>query len=417
MAKNNARIGENRLARIAAALTGAVCWTAPLVPAVWINLDAAKSGGNTWGVFAVASVVFGAVCVENAIECRGVFKRALFGFLASFFLVLNVFNALGNAAANSEHGREDRTAQIREHARIEQQRSQWSQGRKEQVAIAGNATPDSIEAELQAAKAAEAGRWQATNGCNVEKITTGPSRAFCSNLAGLAAKKAAAIKRDDLDVKLAGLDSKDTGAFRHFADAAPESADPFAANVAQMLGLLGYSVTDEGKVLIASLRDWGKAVGVELLAGFGPTALLMMLGGHETTPGKPEATSAPSRKASRPIKGKTKATIAETARAPQRAAMAVLGIDADLDAFVDRRLEFIADKHIPAGQLFQTWKQYCAEHGRVAGSAKGFSIRIRKLGVSHEPNNGRPRYVGVSLKGMNGQKSPQAASLRLVKSN
>jgi hypothetical protein len=81
-------------ARIALGCTAAICWTAPLVPAVWINLDAARSQGNTWAVFAMASVVFGAVCVENAIECRGVVKRTLFAFLAAFFLGLNIFNAL-----------------------------------------------------------------------------------------------------------------------------------------------------------------------------------------------------------------------------------------------------------------------------------------------------------------------------------
>jgi len=268
--------------------------------------------------------------------------------------------------------------------------------------MAGSATPDSIEAEADALKALDAGRWKATDGCNVEKITAGPSRTFCATIAQLAAKKAAAVKREELDTKLAALDGKDTGA-------APESADPFAANVAQMLGLLGYAVTDEDKVLIASLRDWGKAIGVELLAGFGPTALLVMLGrmgGHEAVP-------QPQRKAATRAKGKIQATTttAETARAPQRACA---GIDADLDAFVDRRLEFTTGQHIPAGQLFQAWRDYCAEHGRVAGSAKGFSIRIRKLGVSHEPNSGRPRYVGVRLKGNNGQKSPEAASLRLV---
>ena len=387
MAKN-ARIS----ARIAAAVTGVVCWTAPLVPAVWINLDATKSQGNTWAVFAITSVVFGAVCVENAIECRGMFRRALFGFLATFFLCLNVFNALGNAAAHSEHGREDRTARIREHAKAKELFSQWSQGRKEQTAIAGSATPDSLEAEIQATKALDAGRWKATDGCNVEKITACLSRTFCATIAQLAAKKAAAVKRDELDGKLAALDSKDNGA-------APESADPFAANVAQMLGLLGYSVTDDGKVLIASLRDWGKAIGVELLAGFGPTALLMMLGRM----GRPLPTVKPSR----PLKGKMKATAAATEKGAVEPAM-----DADVDAFMRHSLEFIADKHIPAGQLFQAWKEDCQAHGREPGSAKGFSNRIRKLGVQHDPNSGRPRYVGVCLKGTNGH-----SGLRLAVSN
>ncbi len=405
MRKSSARIGEHSLARMAARIalgcTGAVCWTAPLVPAVWINLDAAQSQGSTWAVFAIASVVFGAVCVENAIECRGVFKRALFAILATFFLCLNVFNALGNAAAHSEHGREDRTSQIRAHARIEKLSSQWSQARKEQAAIAGDATPDSIEAEVQAAKATDAQRWKATDGCNVEKITAGPTKTFCANLAQLAAKKAAAIKRDDLDTKLATLDGKDTGGV-------PESADPFADNVARMLGLLGYTVSDDGKVLIASLRDWGKAVGVELLAGFGPSALLLILGriGGQHG-GEPVPVSETQRKAPVPAKAKIQAPAPVPEAMSQEPAPAILGNDTEIDAFIARHLEFIAGEHIPAGQLFKAWQDDCTEHGREAGRAKGFLNRIRKR-VSHEPNSGRPRYVGVRFR------LTDAPSLRVV---
>jgi hypothetical protein len=386
-----ARIRERGLARIAASIalgcTGVVCWTVPLVPAVWINLDAARSQGSTWAVFAIASVVFGAVCVENAIECRGVVKRALFAILATFFLCLNVFNALGNAAAHSEHGREDRASQIRAHARIEQQRSQWSQARKEQAVIAGSATPESIDADIQAAKAADATRWKATEGCNVEKITAGPSKAFCAAIAQLEAKKAAATKRDELEAKLAGLDSKDVGAV-------PESADPFADNLARMLGLLGYAVSDDGKVLIASLRDWGKAVGVELLAGFGPSGLLLILWRITSSS---EQAPVPQRKAPAPAKEKTPAPAPEPELEPQRPALAIVEGDAEIDAFITGRLEFVAGEHIPAGQLFQAWKDDCAEHGREPGSAKGFSNRIRKR-ILHEPNSGRPRYVGVRFK-------------------
>ena len=159
-----------------------------------------------------------------------------------------------------------------------------------------------------------------------------------------------------------------------------------------MLGLLGYAVTDDGKVLIASLRDWGKAVGVELLAGFGPSALLLILwriaGSHETAP-------VPQRKAPAPAKEKVRAaTTPEPERVPERPAVAVPDGDAGVDAFITRHLEFIAGEQIPAGQLFKAWQDDCAEHGREAGSAKGFSNRIRKR-IQHEPNSGRPRYVGV----------------------
>ena len=245
---------------------------------------------------------------------------------------------------------------------------------------------------MQAAKATDAQRWKATEGCNAEKITAGPTQTFCANLAQLAAKKAAAIKRDDLDAKLASLDSKDTGGV-------PESADPFADNVARMLGLLGYTVSDDGKVLIASLRDWGKAVGVELLAGFGPSALLLILlriGGQRG--GEPVPVPEAQRKAPALAKAKPQAAPPpEPETAPQEPLPVILGFDAEIDAFIARRLEFVAGENIPAGQLFKAWQDDCAEHGREAGSAKGFSNRIRKR-VTHEPNSGRPRYVGVRFK-------------------
>jgi hypothetical protein len=393
--KEAAMIGYHPVARIGARIVktilAAVCFALPLIPAVKINLDAAVSQGEAWTYFAIGSVAFAALCVDTAIAHKGVALRTLAAILAAGFLLLNVFNALGNAAAHSEHGREDRTSQIREHAMIEQQRLQWSQAREELAAITGSATPDSIEADMQAAKAADAPRWKATEGCNVEKITAGPSKTFCASLARLEAKKAAAVKRDELDAKLASLNGKDTGAV-------PESADPFAANVARMLGLLDYTVTDDGKVLIASLRDWGKAVGVELLAGFGPALLMLAL---RRMAGLSEPATIPRRKVPAPAKGKTAATTPELDKGPQRASVAVTDADAEIEGFVARRLEFVAGEFVASTPLFQAWCEDCAEHGREPGAQKGFTRRIKGK-VKHEANGGRPRFVGVRLKEQGG---------------
>ncbi len=243
---------------------GAVCWVAPMVPAVRVNLDAAQQQGNTWAYAAIAFVVVAAVFIEIAREASAVSERALYGFLAAFFLALNMYNALGNVASHSEHSRGDRRAQMAASRRDADLSRQWLESRRAQAAIAGDATPESIEAEIQSVKAADATRWNATGGCDVVKITAGPSKTFCANLATLAVKKAAAVKRDELDAKLTTLTGKD-------ARAVPERADPAAESVARMLGLFGYTVSDDGKALIASLRDWGKAMGVELLAAFGPS--------------------------------------------------------------------------------------------------------------------------------------------------
>ena len=65
---------------------------------------------------------------------------------------------------------------------------------------------------------------------------------------------------------------------------APSSADPYAESLARFFSVFGYQVTDEGKALLSSYRDWGKAIGLELMAAFGPMALTllfeMLLGSH-----------------------------------------------------------------------------------------------------------------------------------------
>jgi hypothetical protein len=122
----------------------------------------------------------------------------LFGALGLFFVCLNIMNAIDNAAAVSDHVSDDRSSKIERNGRKVALRSQWSVARKSQFEIAGDATPESIDADIMAKKANDARRWQSTGGCSIEKITAGPSREFCAEVAGLERKKAAAVKRQAL---------------------------------------------------------------------------------------------------------------------------------------------------------------------------------------------------------------------------
>jgi hypothetical protein len=382
-AKPTASIASPRGARIAAGFAYAACWAAPMVPAIRVNLDSAASQRTAWTVFAVSSVIFAAVCIGNAFEVRGVAKKALFALLGAFFLALNVLNALGNAAGHSEDRREHASSQIQRSQRLSDARTRSSQAREDQIKVAGTATPESIEGEIQAAKAKDAKRWNATEGCKVEKITAGPTRDFCADIAKLEAKLSAAKKRDELDAKIAELDRTDTGA-------APESTDPFAANIAHMIALLGYQVDDGGKTLIASIRDWGKALGVELMAGFGPAGLLLMLariGSHSKQAPEPRKLA---------VKRQKEASGKEE-DAPKMVTVIPSNADAEIDGFIAACLEFVQGEFIAASPLFKAWGDYCPGHGIIIGSAKGFSNRIKRR-VQHDPNSGRPRYAGVRLK-------------------
>ncbi len=238
----------------------------------------------------------------------------------------------------------------------------------------------------------------------MEKITTGESRSFCSNLAQLAANKAAAIKRDEIDAKLAALDSKAT-------DEVPESADPGAENLAQTLESFGFTVGKQGRALLPRLSDWKWAVGVELIAAFVPALLLRKLRklwGEEGAPASwhevpltgweeipvPAARQAEAVPEPEPVAPEP--PVLEIA-APELATVQEGEDDPEIDAFIARRLEFVAGEKIPAGDLFKAWKEDCEKHGLQPGNPKRFSPRIRRR-VEHDKNGGHPFYRGVRLK-------------------
>jgi hypothetical protein len=71
--------------------------------------------------------------------------------------------------------------------------------------------------------------------------------------------------------------------------------------------------------------------------------------------------------------------------------------DAEVDAFIGRRLETVQGEFISAAALFKAWQADCAEHGIEPGSQKAFSQCIQRR-VGYDRNNGRPKYCHVRLK-------------------
>jgi hypothetical protein len=400
------------------ALAALVCWIAPLIPAALINLAAVHAQGSVMAAVAIAFVVTGALAVEGVFDSKELTWRITCACLALFFVSANVYTALSNVAAASEQSRGIRDKKMRDYTRDAKRSDELSASRQAQFAIAGDVTPESIEAEIQAAKAANAPRWQATAGCSVEKITAGESRSFCSNLAQLAAKKAAAIKRDGIDAKLAALDSKEGGEV-------PESTDPGAENMAQTLETFGFTAGKRGRALLSRLSDWKWAVGVELIAAFVPALLLRKLRklrGNEGAPAPwPEVPAAGGEEIPAPAARELEAVPEPVAPEPpllevaatqppavplvleeRKPEIAIEAVqegedDPEIDAFIARRLEFVAGEKIPAGDLFKAWKEDCGKHGIESGNPKRFSTRIRRR-VEHDKNGGHPFYRGVRLK-------------------
>ena len=352
-----------------------LCWAVPIGIAAKMNLEALQNGTTATISFSIASVVLGAVCIQEAFGGTGLTKRLTAALIACFLLVLNFSNALSNLAAHSDSSR-DSSTQLQQTVTLKRQRlSQTLTDRHGVADKAGTATPESIEADIQSAKSADANRWKSTEGCNPEKITAGQSRAFCSNIANLESKLAAAKRRDALDVVATKLEDelKDLRA--------PSSVDSFADEVAGVLAMAGYEASKE---LISRLRVWAQALGVEIIGEFGPAILLGLL--HRIMAIRPvEAGGGQGIPRPRPAQD------AGGAKEETAAEEDLLG------RFLADSVEFVEGCEVEATPLFRAWEAWCSRHAIPSGTQTAFG---RKAGtrLMRTESNGKRRYMGVRLR-------------------
>ncbi len=393
----------------------------PLFPALMVNLDTAAGQSAAWTVAAIGSVIMAAVFIEASNHLRrDRFLMALFMLLIGLCCVIqNLQNALGNAAhfsgGQSDHRKgEQATAQLRQG-----QLKQLSGRRAEQAKVAGEEAPASITAELERIKAADSRRWQSTGECDPVKITAGPSKEFCAGVASLKAKLAAATERDALDTKIATLSAK-----IEEAGAPPASVDPFADNVALAASVIGVEMSAHAKEVASSLKDLIKALVLELMAAFGPSAILALLRPErsrqvEAVGSTPAATESRRKARETVLAGDT---IVRNSAAPleQNPMVSVKSLEMvsqstsetaspdKVEAFVQAKLERRDGESIPAGEIFALWCEWCQAKGFETGTQKSFGMRLKKL-IKPEKKNGRARYLNVRRR--------ETAALRLAFSN
>lgn len=108
-------------------------------------------------------------------------RRAL-GRPRSRFPCPQHYERAGNAARHSDHSRDEKRSQIEAAAALSSRKSLYAHSRDEQAKIAGEETPESIEAQLQAAIAAAANRWRASEKCNPDLIGQPLTRIFCEDI-------------------------------------------------------------------------------------------------------------------------------------------------------------------------------------------------------------------------------------------
>lgn len=376
----------------------------PIVPAALVNLEATTHGSLGWTMAAVGSVIFAAVFIEAAfifLANRRWLGGAIFLVAGLACFAGNLQNAIINAAATSDHRSDHRRSMVADAEKIRSQRSQWSQDRAEVAKIAGATPPSGFEAQIQQLISEQSQRWRATNECTGTAITAAASREFCAQVNDLRSKKAAAAKRDELDAKIAQLDERTDGR------QTISSVDPYADTIVEMAGAFGYDLKGHAE-LIGRSPVMVKTLVLEVIATFGPAAVLglfaFVFGWHraekpatDPEPVKPRIAAAPA-----------PAPKVVDVSAPIAAPLSVPNGD-PMHAFVHECLEDAPGAHMPAGEPWTIWLDWCRRKGIEAGTQRAFGMRLKEI-VAWEKNNNRPRYMNVRAKGA-------APAIRLAVSN
>lgn len=380
-ARHGASVAFRRLARGLALM-----W---VVPALLFNVDWTGHGSWQANSAAVLMILGSALFIEGALRFRSIVLTPVC-VLAAFFLVYaNTKAAIRNLSLASEAASEAKTAEIARGSHLASQRSQLQKRLDEQVQQAGWAAVGTVEAELAQLKVREARRWKATDGCDPARTTS--SAEFCAQVAGLVAKVEAAKARDKINAELKALPAPE---MVETAKGSAPVADPYVANVMALLVEAGWKPTER---LVRAEEAMTRALAFELLAALGPTCWLAFI---EILLG---ASAAVRTARSRKPTAKPEKVVAE----PDSPARATAD---DIDRWMVDDLED-GSGSMRSGDLRKLALAWFDARGLAKPDEQELWARIRAR-YKHDPNNGRPRYLGVKQR----QKPIQTAP-HLVVSN
>lgn len=344
-----------------------------LVPAVLVNIDWTAAGSTAWNAAAIGCICGSAIFIECGLSRLHLLRTPLFCALGLFMILCNLQTAFDNAAHRSDGRSDGRKALIIANGRKQSQWSQWSQARSQAAMVAGERSQDAYKADIQQLIAQHATNWQATGECTGLKITLPASRAFCAAHSELQGRLAQAELRDKLDGQLRALDAQTA-----LAGEVPTSADPFADNLADFLQLFHVQLSDATKHALSSQKDATRAIALELLASFGPSAHLFLIGLMFP---RRLPTPADARR-----------------RAPARTELDTQSVYQDpFHQFIAECIEDANGITLRAGEAWERWCAWCARSGAPQGTQKAFGQKMKSR-FAHDQNNNRPRYLNVKAK-------------------
>lgn len=366
VARTAARVGVASLAAV---------W---LLPAAFFNVDWSVGASIAHNTAAVGMIAGSALLIHVALARPTFYGSPVLIMVALFLIYGNTKQAVRNLSLGSEALSEAREARMAAGSQVASQRSRLEARRLAAVATAGEVAPAVLEAAMDALRVSEPQRWRLTNGCAADKVTT--SADFCLRYANAKAKVAAATEREKIDVVLANMAFASVPGI---GDSAPKVADPYTANVISLLGELGLRPTER---IVVAEEAISRALGLELLAGFGPACWLIFLSILTSGPA-----TVPAAKPRLP----TKRVRLDTVAAPVLLSSEPPKADA-IDRWIADQLEFQDGAVVLAKQL-RTSPGFPKDIDGINENTIWARLRATP-GVKHDPNSGRPRYFGVRIR-------------------
>ena len=308
-------------------------------------------------------------------------------------MVANTKQAMRNLGLDREAASEAKQKKIQDDSHLASQGSQLSDEIAEQVKLVGWKAVGTLEAEQEQLQNSDLRRWNATSQC--KEPETRKDGEFCAKVAAAKAKVKAAQTRDAKQTEKNNL-PKPTGVVATVgADGQKNEvvANPYVANVAELVSAAGYKPNER---FIKAEEILYRSVIFELVAAFGPTAWLAFI---DWLRGVGEAAAGIVRKVKNVTKGRKPTPSVEEVQAK----VAVPGNAADdVDRFIVAELEVgvaMTERMYSKG-IRPIWEAWCEPRG-IDAKAREAELwqRLKSMpGVKHDPNNQRPRYLGLKVR-------------------
>ena len=333
---NTLRPARSRATRIfwGVARVVALAW---LLPALLFNVDWTGHGSWQANSAAVVMILGSALFIEGTVRLRSLLLRTFCAAAAIFLVYVNTKAAVRNLSLSSEVASEAKAARVAGGSHLASQRSH--------------------------------------PGC--EDVTVDRSGKFCGRVAAARGKIEAAVARDKIDAE---LDKLPAPTVVEAPNAEAPVVDAYVANVIALLKEAGFNPSER---LVKAEEAMARALGFELLAALGPScwlAFINVLAGVGHAPARPR----PAPKLAQPIVG-----VGNKSEAP------ALPDDADdLDRCIGDVLEDAAAGMMKAKEIRPLVEAWFSTRNKPKPTEAELWAKMGQR-FQRDPNNGRPRYLGL----------------------